>query len=184
MDSHFLSWVFGVATLFGLLLQILDVFSQYKQIRNAISFVVFGVFLGTIIGAISPNSITFSLQFGWLEILLVSLALTVVLCVVTIEIRENSGNDGFATLAISAGLIFTIALIFGPIVRQGSNTDAKLQEFSIEELMAVKDFNIERRNYGKAIVALRRANNKMDIRDTRRAKIENEIEIIKLKQIE
>lgn len=184
MDGYILTWVFGGATLIGLLLQVLGAFSKYKEIRNAISLVVFGVFLGTIIGAISPNSVSLALQVGWLELLLTLLGGTVVASVIATEIRSDQSNDGFVGLAMFAGFLFCAVLVFGSIAKFDAASDKNKGQFRVEELIALKDFNISRQNYDKAIIALNKAKYEMPMNDSRRQIIEKEIESIKLKQIE
>ena len=184
MDSHILPLIFGGASLVGLFLQVLGAFSKYKEIRNGISLVIFGIFLGTIIGAVNPNSISVSLQMGWLELLLITLGTIVVFCVIATEVRENKSSDSFIGLAISAGALFFFILLFGPLVKQDNSSSITARQFSVDELMAIKDFNIERQNYDQAIFALDKIKNKLSVNDVRRNKIDEEIESIKLKQIE
>jgi len=179
-----LTWIFGGATLLGLLFQVLNVFSEYKSIRNGISLVVLGVFLGSLIGAINPNSISIALKVTWLPVLLISLGLVVLVCVFCAEFRKSQSNDGLIGLAVAAGILFFFTLIFSPLISGPMSDSIHEEKYSIEELTALKNFNVERKNYDRALKVLNRIKYAMPVNDSRRAKVDEEIKLIEAKQIE
>ena len=185
MDSSIiLTWIFGGATLIGLLLQVLNVFSEYKSIRNGISLIVFGVFLGSLIGAVNPSSINLSLTVTWVPILLIGLGLVVVVCIFCAEFRKSQSSDGLIGLATAAGIVFFLVLAFGPAMSTALNDNSREEKYSIEELTALKNFNIERKNYDSALKILKRIKYSMPVNDPRKQKLDKEIKSIEAKQIE
>jgi len=183
MGVSMLTWIFGGATLVSLLIQILGAFSEYKEVRNSISFVIFGIFLGTIIGAISPSSFVLSLNITWFHLLLIALGVIVVGCVCISEMRENKPNDGFTGLAIFSASLFFLVLVFGSMTNLESPSEKPEEQFSIEELVAIKDFNLERQNYEKAISRLKQIRAKIPVRDPRHDIIDDEIKKIQNEQL-
>jgi hypothetical protein len=134
----------GVAGILGLVLQIRDAFSEHKEIRQFATFLVFGIFLGSLIasllnsriilpGALSPFAILIAASF-------IILALLILIAAFTADATKR--HELYEVTGIGA-MAFLMILFFGGIF----SLPRPSADLTIDELLEISSYHADRRNF-------------------------------------
>ena len=189
MNPTYFTYITGVAALLGLLLQIFNFFPKYSQVRNAISLVVFGIFLGSFLGVLDAGSIKLDISFDGYT-LIMSLFVIVIIgsLLIAVVTKEYGKRTELYTIAGVAFFVFLILFGVGSLFRSiDSGTDLIEREkkrLTISEMLYLADVNEERRDFDRTIMHLKSIRGRLSQEDPRREAIEKRIKSIKLKQVQ
>lgn len=186
---NYFIYITGLASLMGFVLQIFNVFQKYKASRNAISFILFGVFIGSIISKFEPNTIKFDIAVNG-YIILLALFITVILTTLVIGFLTNkkTRKTELFTVSTVAFVFFLIILFAGSITTSEQHElDMKKMETgnpNIEELIHIANLNENNHNLDRAIIHLEMIKTRLKRDDPRYGVIEERIRKLKIEQVE
>ena len=180
MTIGYFTYITGFATLIALALQFLGLFKEYKKTRDAISLVVFGVFLGALGGAISPSGIKFNISMGGFETIILVFVFVIVGSIIWAQFTTEDKIANLYGVALFATLLFTMVLGIGSMAKFTEETQLT---YTTGELLHVVAYNVDKENYDKAITTLLRIKSRLPFDDIRRKDIDERIELLKNQQI-
>lgn len=154
MNTDYFIYITGVAALAGFVLQIFNVFQGYKNIRNSISFILLGVFVGSIISKFEPNTIKFNIAIdGYMIIVTLFIIVILTSLVVGLINRNKIRKKELFTVSGIALTVFLIILFAGSLPVPEKH-ELEMRNLSIEELIYVADKNEKKHNLERAIIHL------------------------------
>lgn len=173
-------------SLLGLVLQFKDAFKEHREARNAIVFIVLGVFIGSLITSIRGVSIDFGgASISPFQALIAAfvLVLAVIAFIGAVAKESERRNElfGFAGMGL-VGLI--ILLFMGSIGSAIYREDEReLKKLRIEEFVDLATLQDSRGNYDRAIFLLTEARSRVSSDADRRKVLEDRIREIERKQV-
>lgn len=189
MNTDYFIYITGVVSFTGLVLQIFNVFQRYKNIRNSISFILLGVFVGSIISKFEPNTIKFNIAIdGYMIVVTLFIIVILTSLVVGLINRNKIRKKELFTVSGIAFAFFLIILFFGsiPTLEKHELEMKKLEmnNLSIEELIYIADENEKKHNLDRAIIHLEMIKSRLKQDDPRYEVVDERIKKVKLKQVE
>ena len=183
--THF-TYAAGIASLLGLLLQVFNFFPKYSKIRNSISLIVFGVFLGSFIRAFDSSSIKVVFPIDGYSIIIAIFILVIISSLVTAFITKDSDTRGeLFVVTFIAFFAFMFVLFMVVLIKSESlPIDQEKNKLSISELLLLVDDSKKKTNYDRAIMHLKSVKSRLGSDDPRKKVIEEKIKVLKLKQVE
>ncbi|OHB50106.1 MAG: hypothetical protein A2Y10_14265 [Planctomycetes bacterium GWF2_41_51] len=177
------TYITGIASLIGLVLQIKDVFPKYKNLRQSLLFLIIGMCFGTILGGIQLLQLNLFLPEvqstgEFLKTILVCAAILMVFILVIAGIFTN-GHEGYFVFAVF------LSFFLIPIVSSMNTTkeSEKISNLNIGDLKLLEDHYEKNENYERCIIILEEMKSELSRNDPRKKVIIQKIDEIKMKQI-
>ena len=167
-------------------MNVTNIFRKYKKVRDSISLIVFGVFLGSFIKAFDSSSIRLDFPIDGYTIIVAIFVLVILSSLVTGFTTNDVNRRG--DLHVVAGIaffVFIFVLMVGIAIRnENLSIEQEKKKLNISEVILLADDNEKRTNYDRAIMHLESVKYRLGIDDPRRKVIEERIKELKLKQVE
>jgi hypothetical protein len=183
----FFTYVSGIVTILGFLMQLRDVFPAHREIRKTILLLVTGTFLGSIVGSLQGIQLTIQapdnplLLLGYIVLTLLA-AILFVAAIASLLAIDNNRRAKINEFLISGFFAF-IFLVFLAAAGSGLTSKTSPSDFSIDELMALSNDAITHKNFDRAIAIMEMAKSKLPASDSRSEMIYQKIEELKKLQI-
>lgn len=178
MDFAIISYIAGIASLLGLILQLIDAFPEYREVRKTVFLIVLGVFIGTILGSLQAVSIKLDSPLSAFHIII---AISV-LIISSVAIIGAFTNDHIKRVHIftasCVGLIALLIVLFGNAV---STIQIGQHDITKDELMILANNNLEKGDVDRAIIILDMVKNQLNLDDPRRKLLDKKINELKNK---
>lgn len=185
IDFDAFTYVTGIATLLGLILQLKDSFPEHRETRKTIFLLVIGVFAGSVIASLKGAKVEFGATVSSFEVIgaifIVVLATAAIVATFTKETTRRYDLFHFLIWGTIALFIFLFAGNVSGI--ESNRDDRNRKRVSIEELMELSELNASRGNYERALMFLEEVKNRLPSQDGRISQLDNRIQDIKQKQI-
>ncbi len=183
MDSFTL--ITGLASLFGFLIQIFDLFPRLGQAREKLFLVLVGIFIGSLFKAIDPTAIRISFQITGFTLLVAVFVLVITGFLITAAFTaDNKKREEFYNVAFSGFMACIFVLFFGGMLTGAIDSHSEKQLLSISELNTLVERSVQSKDYDRALIHLKTIKDKMPPYDNRTTLVDDrirEIEIMELK---
>jgi hypothetical protein len=178
------TYITGIATLIGLILQLKNFFPKYERIRKNILYVTIGLFIGTLLGSIKLVQLNLAISNdidGFIKIL-ISMGGFLILLIVLIAAIFTKNKETKSLMF----LIFMIVIFGYGFGMAGLVTSSRFNSsgINLDELKIIADLSEENGNYDRCIEMLEIMKSKVSTSDPRRKAIEKRMEQIKNIQVE
>jgi hypothetical protein len=182
MDIGLFTYVTGIATLLGFVLQIRDVFPEHRELRKSIVLVIMGIFVGTLLGTLQRINVTIVAPLTWFPVLVAVLLLILFVILVGALFAQENQRRKQLYIAFSWFLIAVlVVLLVGTLITRESPKDT--ESLSVDELLILVDSNVSRGNYDAAIRWLEFIRAKVSMNDPRSHSAAKRIVELKQKQL-
>ena len=117
MDIGLFTYITGIATLLGVVLQFRDVFPEHRELRKAVVLVIIGVFVGTVLGALQRVNVTVAAPLTWFPVLVAALLLILFIIIVSALFAQE--KERRKALYITFGWLLAailLVLVIAPLV--------------------------------------------------------------------
>lgn len=175
----------GLASLFGFVIQIFDLFPRFGKARQVVFLLLVGIFLGSSIRAIEPASIRLNLQVTGFTAFMALFVFVVVGFLVAgamaADMRRRSEFFGVAGLGF-LGLMFVGflgSLIFGVV----DSPVKESQKITIHELNVLSEEALRQKDYERAVMHLKTIQSRVQSDVARKKILEEKIQAIELQAI-
>lgn len=177
MGAYF-TYLTGVATLLGFILQLRDAFPKHREARKGVLYVCFGAFLGSVLGAVNSIDLVISEDYGLVSLVLIAVLVVIAFSLIIMTfVAFNTVEPGHrADLFNGIGVgvfVFFLVLVAVALSRAGS---PGVELYSVSEQMAMAKYNLENKNYDRAISLYRSSIRSLPSDDPRRDKVAKIIE--------
>ena len=174
------TYITGIAGLLGLVLQFKDSFPEHRDLRKNVVLLVIGVFVGSVIASFKGVKVDFGGSITAYQGLVgVVLALLVFVSVVAAFTKDGPRRgELFAFAGFGTG--FLLLLLIGGAAASSKSADERA---SLEELLYLVNYEVEHRNYDRALMFLGDAKSRLATTDDRRKDLDNREEQIKKMQV-
>ncbi|MBO1223222.1 MAG: hypothetical protein JYX80_02220 [Candidatus Scalindua sediminis] len=179
--SNYFTYISGIVAVLSFIMQIRDVFPAHREVRKAVLYISFGIFIGSLFGALNSINITIAKSYGLIQIALIIVLLIIVvvlsiLSFIAIRINDKPKRQELWN-ALIVGIIVLVFIIIALGISTGDhNADS---EFSINEIMIIAGENYKKKEYERAIKLYERVKYKYYENDPRRQSIDKKIKKIK-----
>ncbi len=181
MPNYF-TYIFGVVAILSFILQIRDVFPAHREVRKAVLYISFGIFVGSFIGALNSINITIAKSYGLIQItliivlLIVVVVLSIIIFIATCINDEKKRGELWGVTVVGIIVCFLIIIALGISTTGGPN---KTPEFSANEILVIAGDSYKKKEYERAITLYKKVKRKYPENDPRRQSIEKKIKKIK-----
>jgi len=151
MEFGIFFYIAGIASLLGLILQVLDAFPEYREVRKIIFFMVLGVFIGTILSSLQRISFKFDVPISTYYILLLFALLIISSLAIIGSFTKDYSTRMHIFTASGLGLSALLIFLFGYAIY---TTNINKPYITNDELMILADKNMEKGNIDRAITIL------------------------------
>lgn len=112
--DNWFTYITGLATLISLALQLIPIFPRYQGLTSKLLFVLAGAFVGSLVGGIKFEGVTFQLEMSPLKLLVLVVQLVMVSLGVYFLVRtvHKKPNDGVEAEGASAACFFIFFVLF------------------------------------------------------------------------
>jgi L-cystine uptake protein TcyP (sodium:dicarboxylate symporter family) len=181
------TYITGIITFLGFLLQIRDVFPKHREARRVILLLVTGAFFGSIIGSLQATQLV--IQTPDHPLLLIAYiafaALVALLILAAIGFLISESSERRETLSKFIANGFGAAMVLGVALALVSGvTSATRNDISVDDFILISKNRAQQRDFDGAIGMLEKAQSKLSLPDSRIKMLQNEIEAIKKLQID
>lgn len=175
-DMDYFTYITGIATLVGLGMQIFDSLPTYRSYRQAIFYLLLGLFLGSLVTTFDGSKIKFSFELSGYALLVFLIAFVIVW---TLHLAYKSERDEFFAVSGIGAFILVVVLAFGNL--EPAINEAK--KLTINELILLSKAAEEKQNYDRAIEHQMSILSKLHSSDSRRDSITKKIDELKENQL-
>ena len=182
MDIGLFTYITGIATLLGFVLQFRDVFPEHRELRKKVVLVIMGVFVGTLLGALQRVNVTVAAPLTWFPVLVGALLL--MLFIILLGALFAQEKERRKELYIAFGWLLVavlIVLLVGWLATRESLKETK--SLSTDELLILVDSNVSKGNYDAAIRWLECIRDRVSRLDQRFESATERIDELKRKQL-
>jgi len=175
----------GLASLFGFMIQVFDLFPKFGRARQIVFLLLVGVFVGSLLRAIDPSSVRFNFQFTGLSILIAILAIVIIgfLIVAAFSSDINKRNEFYTIAGIGFGA-FMVVLFFGMLFTGMIwSPDLEKQKVSISELNTLAERALQNRDFERAIMHYRTIESRVSSDDARLKLVREKIRQMELQEL-
>ena len=185
IDFDAFTYVTGIATLLGLILQLKDSFPEHRETRKTIFLLVIGIFMGSVIASLKGVKVEFGATISSFEVIgaIFIVVLATAAIVATFTKEANRRYDLFRFLIFGTVALFMLLFVGNVSGIESNRDDRNRKRVSIEELMELSELNTSRGNFERALMFLDEVKNRLPRQDERISQIDNRIQYIKQKQI-
>ena len=191
------AYITGIVTLLGFFLQLADTFPSHRQTRKSIVLLVFGLFLGSLLGSIKSIDLSINTPQNPITLLVtsVSIGLLILLIVIFVAIvfsPDPKKRKVMVSVMLGVGSFSVLVFLFGltmmmatsSLMDDSSSENSEIKELTSDEVIALTNFNITRKNYDRSLVLLEELKDRIYRSDPRYGPIESKIDEIKRIQIQ
>ena len=185
MNIGIFTYIAGIATILGLLIQIKDVFPQHRETRKNVIFIILGLFIGTLIGSLQRINVTFAVPMSGSHLLVgaVIIVVFVVLISAIFTVNNEKRMQLFGVSGAGAGLLFVI--LFGLLLLHSpAATSRSVDKITNDELLLLADTNKEKGNFERSIYFLEEIKEDLNSADPRYEILEGKISGLKKLQVQ
>ena len=149
------TYIAGIATILGFILQIRDVFPTHREARKSLLLLVCGVFIGSIIGSI--RGIYISIQTPKNPLLMLAIIVLIVWALVLIWVAvfclltKDSKRREFLTNFLIVCLIGFGAMMLFTALAYAPAFDPVTKNLEVGEILHLSNTHVENRNNDRAI---------------------------------
>lgn len=174
------TYITGIAGLLGLVLQFKDSFPEHRDLRKNVVLLVIGVFVGSLITTFKGVKADFGASItGYQALIGVLLAVLVFVSAVAAFTKDGTRRaELFTFTAFGTGVL--LLLLLGGAVASSKSIDERT---SLEELLYLSNYEIEHKNYERALMFLDEAKTRLSENDDRRKDLDDREAQIKKMQI-
>jgi hypothetical protein len=163
----------GLASLFGFILQIFDLFPQLGAFRGSAAMFFLGVCAGSLVRAIAPASIRLNVEMTGFTVLVAVFILAIFGLLVTATLTTDATRRGEMFVAAAFGLAALLVLLMGGFMMM---SDRPAQGgLTVRELRMLADDAVEAKDVERAVRHLRAIQSKLQDEQACR-KVEEEIQ--------
>jgi len=182
VDIGLFTYITGIATLIGVVLQFRDVFPAHRELRKTIVLVMIGVFVGTLLGALQRVNVTVAAPLTWFPVLVAALLL--ILFIILVGALFAQEKERRKELYIAFGwFLVAVLLVLGTGTLATRESSKETQLLSIDELLVLVDSNVSKGNYDAAIRWLEYIRDRVSRQDPRFESASKRIDDLKRKQL-
>ncbi len=182
MDIGLFTYITGIATLLGFVLQFRDVFPDHRELRKTVVLVIMGVFAGTLLGALQRVNVTVATPLTWFPVLVAALLLILFIILVGALFAQEKERRKELYIAFGWFLVAVLfVLLIGPLVTR--ELPKETQSLSTDELLILVDSNLSKGNYDAAIRWLECIRDRVSRQDPRFESATKRIDELKQKQL-
>jgi len=184
MDIGLFTYITGIASFLGLILQFKDVFPEYRDVRKSIVLVTVGIFAGTLLGALQRVNVTIATPLTWFPMLVAALLLILSIVLIGALITQDAEKRGQAYTAFGWFVVVVLlVLLIGALFNREWPSES--QSLSTDELLILAESDASKGNYDRAIHWLERIKGKIALSesDPRRKALTERIAALKQKQV-
>ena len=185
MNLGLFTYIAGIATILGLLIQIKDVFPQHRETRKNVLFIILGLFIGTLIGSLQKINVTFAVPMSGSQLLIGAIIIVVFVVLISAVFTDNNEKrmQLFGVSGAGAGLLFVI--LFGLFALQSpAATSRSVDKITNDELLLLADTNKEKGNFERSIYFLEEIKEDLNSADPRYEILARKISGVKKLQIQ
>ncbi|MCD4694803.1 MAG: hypothetical protein K8S16_01080 [Bacteroidales bacterium] len=180
MNITVFTYIIGIVTILGFVLQVFNVFRGFKTISNKLTFIFLGIFIGSFIGALDIDTIKLNVEITWIHIFLVLLLIiAIITLIMAYSNYENERSEFLQIIGVITGGLFLLIIVVGIAI----NKDNEKEKISKNELIQLSNFNLSNNNYDRAIMYLKEYITRIDTSDIRHKEISKKIDSLKIIQI-
>jgi len=181
-------YVTGIASLLGVVLQLKDAFPKHRDLRKNLLLVIFGTFIGTLLGGIKIVQVSLSAPSNQQEVIILVIVVGLLFVIIglvagSIFKKSDTRQKSLAEGAGNAAALFFICLIPILLFLSFSRTSVPDEMLGMDEAKLLVDAHEHNRNYDRVIVLLDSMKSKMRLDDPRLEAINNRLESLKKKQL-
>jgi hypothetical protein len=187
LDLTSFTYITGIASLLGLLLQVRDAFPGHREARKTIVVLVIGVFVGTLVSSLTGLKVDFGATVTPFHVLVA--AFVSVLALVSIVAAFTADEDrrlGLFTFAGIGTFALFMLLAFGSVTSEGptySQVMAEKERISLEELLTLSSLAEARSDFSRALIHIKEAKRRLSANDERLRVLEQRESDLKSKQV-
>ena len=183
MDISPFTYIAGIASVLGFILQVFNVFPKYGQLRKSLLLVILGFFAGSILGTFDSSSIVFKFEITRFTLLMGVFVLVIVGFLVSAAFTNDlyKRNQLFGVAGVGT-IIFIFVLLFGSLATLETPMQEK-SKLTISELISLAEDAEHKGNYDRAIMHLESVKSRLGTGDPRLPKIEEMIDETKSGQV-
>jgi hypothetical protein len=176
MDFGIVTYLAGIASLLGLVLQLFDAFPEYREVRKTVFLIVLGTFVGTLLSTF--QHVSFKIEFpltGFNILIGISLLVISILAILACFTTEQTKRLEIFTAAGIGLLALMFVLFFGSLIIGATGS----KNINQDELNYLVDKNIGKGDINRAIEILEMIKNRLERKDPRYEVIKNKISELK-----
>ncbi len=160
-----------------------DIFPQLGRRRTEIALVFLGVFIGSLIRAIEPASISLKLEISW-AIVLTGLFVMTFFAIIWMAVITDRQARQVKYGELLRYLVLVFALIVLPrMLNTSSDTSRSIESLSINQLkVPAKDADL-RKDYNRAIFFLGIIDERLLSKDPRSGAIKQQIKELQMREV-
>lgn len=178
----FFTYFVGALTIVGFILQVVGILKKIKTTRNILTLIFLGMFIGSLISSFNKSKIQIDVTINLVLILeIVFLFIALISIIISYHSDNDSKKEITNLVALVSFVVFMAILVFGNLVK--SDIDNEKNKINQQELMMLSKYNLEKQDFERSIGYLEILKNRFTDKDIRRNKIENQIDSLKLIQI-
>jgi len=174
----YLTYITGVTTLLGFILQVKDVFPEHREARKGILYICFGVFVGSVLGAINSVNIILDQGYGLISLILIGILVVIAFALIVMTFVAFNTTDLHQRSDLFNGIGFGVFIFFILLFAIALSTASlpAQSRYSTGEKMAMAKYNFEKKNYERAISLYRTSVIGLKASDPRKIKVSQIIE--------
>jgi len=175
------TYITGIASVLGLLLQFKDSFAEHREARKNIVVGLLGVFAGSLFTGLKAEKVVLDTPITLFVAMvgICGLLLAIVMIVGIFTTDRQTRNELFIFPVIGFPLLF-LALAISNIK---APSDYEQRQVSLEELLALSELNESHANYDRALFYLGQAKLRLDAGSERQTSIDRRIHAVEAKQV-
>ncbi len=181
----FLTFLFGIVTLLGFSLQLMDLFPKHRSLRRSTVLIVFGIFIGSLISGLQGVAVTFTIPITPFSALVGVFVLLLSLIIITaiLSKEQEKRKQLFAITGFGIAILMFL-LFFGSLISHEMENPSDTKRLSTEELVYLSDVHLSKRNFERSIYFLTLAEERFLEDDFQYQRIGKRIDDIQKMQIE
>lgn len=189
MDLNYFTYITGIASLLGFILQVFDVFPKHAQFRKSLFLVVLGIFIGSILNAIDASKIEFTFKVSGYVLLLSVFIVVIVGFLIAGAMTDDTERRGEMFGVAGAGfaaffLVLFFGFLFTLLPERSHYSENDISILTTNELISLSDYSKSKGDIEREIFHLETIKNRFDKNDERYIKIEERIKQEKSIQIQ
>lgn len=179
------TYITGIASLLGLVLQFKDSFPDHRDTRKTIVVLIIGVFVGSTIASLKGVRVEFGGTITTTQIVMgIFISVLAIVAVAAAFTKDSQRRMEMFTFT-GIGTLALFLLMFGTGLGslEESRAEREKQQISLEELLTLSDLSASRVNFERALLLLEEAKKRLPARDERLKVLEQRAIDIKSKQV-
>ena len=183
MDTFTL--VTGLASLFGFVIQVFDLFPKFGRARQTVFLLLVGIFIGSLLRAIDPSSVKLNLQVTGITIVIVLFAVVIMGFLIAAAFSTDGTKRGeFYGVAGIGFFVFIFVLIVGLVASNtGESPYVEKQRLTITELNVLVDQALQNKDFERALMHLRTIEERVRGDDERTKVVKERMRQIELQEL-